>query len=90
MKMYVCEFYSNGINDLRPRIDYTRYEGYGLVDSVDGELKEGDIFYIGGSSNCGMTVVSKDLEWAKRNAFPRDVHKIVYKENAFLPYEEVV
>lgn len=41
MKMYVGEFYSNGINDLRPRIDYTRYEGYGLIDSIDGTLSEG-------------------------------------------------
>ena len=77
MKMYVCEFYSNGVNDLRPRIDYTRYEGYGLVDSVDGELKEGD--------------VSKDLNWVKRNSFHSNkIQKVVYKENSFLPYEEVV
>lgn len=75
MKMYVAEFYKNGINDLRPRVDYTRYEGYGLVDSVDGELVEGDILYIGATSNSGMTAVSKDLDWVKRNSF--------------LPYEEV-
>ena len=86
--MYVAEFYKNGIRDLRPRIDYTRYEGYGLIDSVDGELKEGDILYIGGSSNCGMTAISKDLDWSRKNAFPRDVHRVVYKLNSFMPYEE--
>lgn len=87
--MYVAEFYKNGIRDLRPRIDYTRYEGYGLIDSVDGELADGDVLYIGGSSN-GMTAISKDLEWSRKNAFPRDVHKITYKSNSFLPYEEVI
>lgn len=51
MKMYVGEFYSNGINDLRPRIDYTRYEGYGLIDSIDGTLSEGDILYLGATNN---------------------------------------
>jgi len=91
MKMYVCEFYSNGVNDLRPRIDYTRYEGYGLVDSVDGELKEGDVLYFGATSNSGMTAVSKDLNWVKRNSFHSNkIQKVVYKENSFLPYEEVI
>lgn len=46
MKMYVGEFYSNGINDLRPRIDYTRYEGYGLIDSIDGTLSEGTSYIL--------------------------------------------
>ena len=91
MKMYVCEFYSNGVNDLRPRIDCTRYEGYGLVDSVDGELKEGDVLYFGATSNSGITAVSKDLNWVKRNSFHSNkIQKVVYKENSFLPYEEVV
>lgn len=90
MKMYVAEFYKNGINDLRPRVDYTRYEGYGLVDSVDGELVEGDILYIGATSNSGMTAVSKDLDWVKRNSFrPDKIQKVIYKPNSFLPYEEV-
>lgn len=90
MKMYVAEFYKNGINDLRPRVDYTRYEGYGLVDSVDGELVEGDILYIGATSNSGMTAVSKDLDWVKRNSFhPDKIQKVIYKPNSFLLYEEV-
>lgn len=90
MKMYVAEFYKNGINDLRPRVDYTRYEGYVLVDSVDGELVEGDILYIGATSNSGMTAVSKDLDWVKRNSFhPDKIQKVIYKPNSFLPYEEV-
>lgn len=90
MKMYVCEFYSNGVNDLKPRIDYTRYEGYGLVDSVDGEIAEGDVLYIGAISK-GITAITKDLEWAKKNALHiGDISKIIYKKNSFLPYEEVV
>ena len=90
MKMYVAEFYKNGINDLRPRVDYTRYEGYGLVDSVDGELVEGDILYVGATSNSGMAAVSKDLDWVKRNSFhPDKIQKVIYKPNSFLPYEEV-
>lgn len=91
MKMYVAEFYKNGVNDLRPRIDYTRYEGYSLVDSVDGELKEGDVLYFGATSNSGITAVSKDLNWVKRNSFHSNkIQKVVYKENSFLPYEEVI
>ena len=87
--MYVAEFYTNGVNDLRPRIDYTRYEGYSLVSSVDGEIEEGDILYFGAISN-GMTAVSKDLDWGKRNSFhPNKIQKVIYKENSFLPYEEV-
>ena len=89
MKIYVAEFYTNGVNDLRPRIDYTRYEGYSLVDSVDGEIEEGDVLYFGAISN-GMTAVSKDLDWVKRNSLhPDKIQKVVYKPNAFLPYEEV-
>lgn len=77
--MYVGEFYSNGINDLRPRIDYTRYEGYGLIDSIDGA-----------TNNSGMSAISKDLDWVKRNSLhPDKIQKVVYKPNAFLPYEEV-
>lgn len=91
MKMYVAEFYANGVNDLRPRIDFTRYEGYSLVDSVDGEIKVGDVLYFGATSNSGMTAVSKDLNWVKRNSFHSNkIQKVVYKENSFLPYEEVV
>lgn len=89
MKMYVAEFYTNGVNDLRPRIDYTRYEGYSLVDSIDGELKEGDILYLGAISNSGMAAISSDLEWVRKNSHGRKIHKIIYKENSFLPYEEV-
>lgn len=90
MKMYVAEFYSNGINDLRPRVDYTRYEGYSLVDSVDGKIEEGDVLYLGAISNSGMTAISKDLDWVKRNSFhPNKIQKVVYKESSFLPYEEV-
>ncbi len=90
MKMYVGEFYSNGINDLRPRIDYTRYEGYGLIDSIDGTLSEGDILYLGATNNSGMSAISKDLDWVKRNSLhPDKIQKVAYKPNAFLPYEEV-
>lgn len=90
MKMYVAQFGKDGIRDLRPRVDYTRYEGYGLVDSVDGEIAEGDVLYIGAISK-GITAITKDLEWAKKNAlYIGDISKIIYKKNSFLPYEEVV
>lgn len=90
MKMYVAQFGKDGIRDLRPRVDYTRYEGYGLVDSVDGEIAEGDVLYIGAISK-GITAITKDLDWAKKNALHiGDISKIIYKKNSFLPYEEVV
>nr|DAW39656.1 MAG TPA: hypothetical protein [Caudoviricetes sp.] len=89
MKMYVAQFGKDGIRDLRPRIDYTRYEGYGLIDSVDGEIAEGDVLYIGAISK-GITAITKDLEWAKKNAIrSSDISKIIYKKNVFLPYEDV-
>ena len=35
--------------------------------------------------------ITKDLEWAKKNAlYIGDISKIIYKKNSFLPYEEVV
>ena len=75
MKMYVAEFYKNGVRDLRPR--------------VDGEIAEGDVLYIGAISK-GITAITKDLEWAKKNAIrSSDISKIIYKKNVFLPYEEV-